>query len=208
MNYKLYKIHHSRGKSDTNFYQEQNILNGAYSSLKVLRVSIVSDLTNPTIHRKQKKIKKKTDDSNSMSEEEKEKSNDKEKEKEQSEDSSRKILTLIERVLLFKQELDEYFFENKIHLIKFHLNTISSIIIKNISDMQQEIITAYPVLKSSNIVRLFNNFSDVMRIFHDTKPQDFYREIKDTILDSWEKNRLQIKLLFEKIEKLINKEFW
>ena len=204
MNYKLYKIHHSRGKSDTNFYQEQNILNGAYSSLKVLRVSIVSDLTNSTIHRKQKKIKKKTDDSNSMSEEEKEKSNDKEKEKEQSEDSSRKILTLIERVLLFKQELDEYFFENKIHLIKFHLNTISSIIIKNISDMQQEIITAYPVLKSSNIVRLFNNFSDVMRIFHDTKPQDFYREIKDTILDSWEKNRLQIKLLFEKIEKLYN----
>ena len=32
-----------------------------------------------------------------------------------------------------------------------------------------------------NLVRLFNNFSDVMRIFHDTKPQDFYREIKDTL---------------------------
>ena len=40
----MYKIHHSRGKSDTNFYQEQNLLNGAYSSLKVLRVSVVSDL--------------------------------------------------------------------------------------------------------------------------------------------------------------------
>ena len=45
MDYKLYKIHHSRGKSDTNFYQEQNILNGAYSSLKVLRVSLVNELT-------------------------------------------------------------------------------------------------------------------------------------------------------------------
>ena len=46
MNYKMYKIHHSRGKSDTNFYQEQTLLNGAYSSLKVLRVSVVNDLEN------------------------------------------------------------------------------------------------------------------------------------------------------------------
>ena len=57
MDYKLYKIHHSRGKSDTNFYQEQTILNGAYSSLKVLRVSIVSDLTSTSYRKKKKKIK-------------------------------------------------------------------------------------------------------------------------------------------------------
>ena len=171
MNYKLYKIHHSRGKSDTNFYQEQNILNGAYSSLNVLRVSIVSDLTYAS-YRRAKKSSKKALDNNSMSEEEKEK--DKEKD---SEDSSKKILTLIERVLLFKQELDDYFFQNKIHLIKFHLNIISSIIIKNISDMQQELIKAYPILRSSNIVRLLGNFSDIMSTFIETKPQDFYKEI-------------------------------
>ena len=198
MDYKLYKIHHSRGKSDTNFYQEQNILNGAYSSLNVLRVSIVSDLTYAS-YRRAKKSSKKVLDNNSMSEEEKEK--DKEKD---SVDSSKKILTLIERVLLFKQELDDYFFQNKIHLIKFHLNIISSIIIKNISDMQQELIKAYPILRSSNIVRLLGNFADMMIIFRDTKPQDFYREIKDTILDTWEKNRIQIKELFEKIEKSCN----
>ena len=45
MKYKVFKIHNSRGKSDTNFYQEQSILNGAYKSLKVLRVSMVTDLT-------------------------------------------------------------------------------------------------------------------------------------------------------------------
>ena len=55
MDYKLYKIHHSRGKSDTNFYQEQNILNGAYSSLNVLRVSLVSELTYLPIRKKAKK---------------------------------------------------------------------------------------------------------------------------------------------------------
>ena len=48
MNYKMSKIRHSRGKSDTNFYQEKTILNGAYSSLKVLRVSVVNDLENST----------------------------------------------------------------------------------------------------------------------------------------------------------------
>ena len=146
MNYKLYKIHHSRGKSDTNFYQEQTILNGAYSSLKVLRVSIVNDLTYTCYRKKNRKsINKKTEKnkSNSQSEDEQEKN-------EKNED---KILTLIERVLLFKQELDEYFFENKIHLLKFHLNNILSIIIKNISDMQNELITAYPILKTSNIFR-------------------------------------------------------
>ena len=34
----------------------------------------------------------------------------------------------------------------------------------------------------------------------DTKPQDFYLEIKDAILNHWERNRICIKELFEKIE--------
>ena len=57
MNYKNYKIHHSRGKSDTNFYQEQTILNCAYSGLKVLRVSIVSDLAQSAFNLKKSKIR-------------------------------------------------------------------------------------------------------------------------------------------------------
>ena len=198
MDYKLYKIHHSRGKSDTNFYQEKNILNGAFSGLKVLRVSMMSDLTYTSYC---KKIRKSTkhlnyNKSNSASEDE--------KEKQEEENNNKKILTLIERILLFKKELDEYFFQNKIHLLKFHLNNISYIIIKNISDMQNELINAYPIFKTSNIVRLLGNFSDMMCIFRDTKPQDFYLEIKDTILNTWEKNQIQIKELFDKIEKNYN----
>ena len=197
MDYKLYKIHHSRGKSDTNFFQEQTILNGAYSSLKVLRVSIVSDLTSSSYrkNKKRKSSKKEFENNKSNSESEDEKGKD---------DSGDKILTLIERVLLFKQELDDYFFGNKIHLLKFHLNNISSIMIKHISNFQRELILAYPILKTSNIYRLLNNFADIMSTFKETKPQDFYREIKDTILDTWEKNRIQINELFEKIEKYCN----
>ena len=206
MDYKLYKIHHSRGKSDTNFYQEQNILNGAYSSLDVLRVSLVSELTYLPIRKKAKKSSRNVILSTKSSDtKEKEKKDEEEiKQEEIAEINGKKILNLIERVLLFKQELDVYFFENKIHLLKFHLNVLSSIIIKNISDMQQELINAYPVLRTSNIVRLLGNFADIMSTFKDTKTQDFYREIKDTILDTWERNRIQIKNLFEKIEKNCN----
>ena len=207
MNYKIYQIHHSRGKSDTNFYQDQTILNGAYSSLKVLRVSIVNDLAYTTINQKHKNsinkkkylLIKKTSSQNiknisiisnydSIS----------------NEPIEGKILSLIEKVLLFKQELDDYFFENKIHLLTFHLNNICSIIIKNISDLQNEIIREYPILKNGHIIKLLGNFSDVISTFMETKPQDLYREIKDAILNQWEKNRVKLKELFDKIEKICN----
>ena len=206
MDYKQYKIHHSRGKSDTNFYQEQNILNGAYSSLNVLRVTLVSELAYVPIRKRAKKSSRNVIlSTKSLDTEDKEKKDEEEiKHEETAEINGKKILKLIERVLLFKQELDVYFFENKIHLLKFHLNALSSIIIKNISDMQQELISAYPVLRTSNIVRLLGNFADIMSTFKETKTQDFYREIKDMILDTWERNRIQIKNLFEKIEKNCN----
>ena len=136
MNYSNFKIHHLRGKSDTNFYQEQTILNGAYSGLKVLRVSIVNDLTYSTFSHK-KKPKKFTKKSHSKENKQNNKvincnnSNISNSSNESNSNDSvgERILTLVERVLLFKQELDSYFFENKIHLLKFHLNNISSIVI-------------------------------------------------------------------------------
>ena len=76
------------------------------------------------------------------------KSNSNEDESNESDSPEKRILTLVERVLLFKQELDEYFFENKIHLLKFHLNNMSAIIIKNISDLKNEFITDCPILKN------------------------------------------------------------
>ena len=197
MNYKMYKIHHSRGKSDTNFYQEQSLLNGAYSSLKVLRVSVVNDLesTNkPVIKRSLTRQNLKVQNSKTS------------KLKSDIIDENRTsnigdgLLTLIERILLFKQELDSYFFENKLQCLKFHLDNISSIIIKNISDLKEELIHDYPILKTSRLIKYLQNFSDVISTLIDTKPQDFYKEIKDAILIEWEKNRIYIKDLFEKIE--------
>ena len=207
MNYTKYKIHHTRGKSDTNFYQEQNILNGAYSGLKVLRVSIVNDLaqTNFILKKKQSRIIKKNLLKDIKKDQKLSQNNissiSNSSNFSNSEDSvGDRILTLIERVLLFKQELDSYFFENKIHLLKFHLNNISYIIIKIISDLKDELIKNCPSLKTSHIVGILGNFSDVINTFIETKPQDLYREIKDAILNQWEKNRIKLKELFEKIK--------
>ena len=47
----MYQKHHSHSKSDTNFYEEQSLLNGAHHSLKVLRVSIVTDLEKSSFKR-------------------------------------------------------------------------------------------------------------------------------------------------------------
>ena len=197
MNYKMYKIHHSRGKSDTNFYQEQTLLNGAYSSLKVLRVSVVNDLesTNkPNIKRSlTRKIFKAKNSKTSKLKSEIINEN-------RASNIGDGLLTLIERILLFKQEFDSYFFESKLQCLKFHLDNISSIIIKNISDLKEELIHDYPILKTSRLIKYLQNFSDVISTLIDTKPQDFYKEIKDAILIEWEKNRIYIKELFEKIE--------
>ena len=197
MNYKMYKIHHSRGKSDTNFYQEQTLLNGAYSSLKVLRVSVVNDLKNKNNDSIKKSLTRKSfkESSNKINKVKFGIINDN-----KSNVTGEGILTLIERILLFKQELDSYFFENKLQCLKFHLNNISSIIIKNISDLQNELINDYPILKSSNLIKYLQNCSDVISTLIDTKPQDFYREIKDAILMQWEINTISIKELFDKIE--------
>ena len=198
MNSNKYKMHHIRGKSDTDFYQEKTLLNGAYSSLKVLRVSVVNDLENSNKIRKSNTLKnynpkKAITATQSIF-------NDKNPNFFHTEG----ILTLIERILLFKKELDLYYFENKIKCLKFHLDNISSIIIKMIDDLQKELINEFPILKNSRLIKYLQNFSDVISTFIDTKPQDFYKEIKDAILNEWTLNRIRIKELFDKIEMKCN----
>ena len=198
----MYKIHHSRGKSDTNFYQEQTLLNGAYSSLKVLRVSVINDLENSNRQQPRRCLTKKNIKINSN------KINKQKsgllKENKNNTINKEGILTLIERILLFKQEYDFYFFENKLQCLKFHLDNISSIIIKNITDLQKELISECPILKNSRLIKYLQNFADIISTLIETKPQDLYREIKDAILNAWEINRISIKELFDRIEIKLN----
>ena len=134
MDYTKFRVHHSRGKSDTNFYQDQTLLNGAYSGLKVLRVSIVNDLEQSPCNGKKsgnfksqfKEESRTQNQSNSLN-----KSNSS-CISNYGETSGEKVLTLVERVLLFKKELDDYFFNKRLQSLKFQLNNISSVIISSI----------------------------------------------------------------------------
>jgi len=206
MDYKKFRVHHSRGKSDTNFYQDQTLLNGAYSGLKVLRVSIVNDLEQSSCSRKKSANFKSQSREASRTQNQSDSLNKSNSSfiSNYGETGGEKILTLVERVLLFKKELDDYFFNKRLESLKFHLNNISSVIISAISYLQKQLIKECPILKNSYIVLILSNFSEIISTFIETKPQDFYREIKDAILNQWEKNRLRMKELFEKIEKYGN----
>ena len=193
----MYQKHHSHSKSDTNFYEEQSLLNGAHHSLKVLRVSIVTDLEKSSHRCKKLNI-----------------SRDKSKTYSDSLNKSNsscnsctddylgdRVLILIERVLVFKQELDYYFFNNKLEFLKSHLNNVFYIWIKKISNLQEEIIKDCPILKNGCLYNVLGELSDILSTFIDTKPQDFYREIKDAILNQWEKNKIRINEIFNKVAK-------
>ena len=208
MNYKMYKIHHSRGKSDTNFFQEKTILNGAYASLKVLRVTIFNDMekikkkNSLSKNRKTKKINNLISNPHPITTKSNENVNFKKDSENKNPDSADVLLTLIIRVLLFKQELDFHFFDEKLNCLKTHLNIISLIIKKNIEDLINELITECPKVKNNLIIRSLSNLTEGIIIFNDTKAQDFYREIKDALLLQWQKNHNKIKQTFEYYEKL------
>ena len=193
----MYQKHHSRSKSDTLFYEEQSLLNGAHHSLKVLRVSIVTDLEKSSQRCKKNNISRERSKTYSDS---LNKSNSSYNSNTEDYLGDR-VLILIERVLVFKQELDYYFFNNKLQFLKLHLNTIFCIYMKNISNLQNEIIKDCPILKNGCLYNVLNDFSEILSTFIETKPQDFYREIKDAILNQWEKNKIRINEIFNKVAK-------
>ena len=194
----MFQKHHSRSKSDTNFFEEQSLLNGAHHSLKVLRVSIVTDLERSSYSRKKLK--------DSLREKSKAYSDSLNKSNSSVNSGSEdflgdRVLILIERVLVFKQEFDYYFFYRKLQFLKWHLNDIFLIWMQNISNLQKEIIKDCPILRNGCLINVLGDFSEILSTFRETHPQEFYREIKDAILNQWEKNRIRINEIFNKAAK-------
>ena len=209
MNYNEYKIHHSRGKSDTNFHQERRILEGANIGVATLRDSIFKDLEKSQnydlCHRKsdfqeasQKRLKKfqrKFLDINYSYK----KGNSQIIEPNKSEKIL--ILSLLEKVLIFKRELDHYFFHEKLKCLKFHLDNLIMIIKKQIQNLKKELITEFPLLKKHKIIQILNNYIDVIDSFLETRPHYFYREVKDVFLNQLDQNRIDINNEYLEISK-------
>ena len=208
MNLKENKFRHSRGKSDTDFHQEKKILDGANISIATLRDSIFRDF-----QRSQKSLDIFRRKSDIQENPPKKKQNPKKflyvgdynrtlTEKSSINNNSDKslLVSLLEKVLLFKRDLDIYFFGQKMKCLKFHLDNISMIIKRYIQNVKKQLIKECPDLKEHKIIKLLNSYIDVINSFLDTQPNYFYREVKDIFLNQLDKNRIDMINIFQEVE--------
>ena len=111
------------------------------------------------------------------------------------------ILSLLEKVLIFKRELDHYFFNEKLKCLKFHLDNLIMIIKKQIKNLKKELIREFPLLKQHKIIQILNNYIDVIDSFLETRPHYFYREVKDVFLNQLDQNRIDMNNEYLEISK-------
>ena len=175
----MYKSNHAKSKSDTDFHSNKIINDSVSKSMNIFQHNISQEvkLKNIYIKRDSKSILKSTD-------------------KKQEESI---FLSLFEKILLFKKQLDIFFFRNKLPAIKFDLDNSLQIINKKLEDLINKLIVECPILCKSVLIDKLTEFTQVIRILIETKPQEFYKEVKFLILSKFEKIRLQI---FELLENL------
>ena len=200
MNFNESKIFHSRGKSDTNFHQEKKILDGANIGITALRDSIFKDLE---ISQQKSTINRQKTFFQEHSQRDKIQIFHKKKYSQPIQNNNSEkilILSLLEKVLLFKREIDNYFFDKKLKCLKFHLDNILLIIKKIIKNVEEDLIKDFPLLKEHKIIQNLNIYIEVIDSFLDTQPNYFYREIKDVFLNQLDQNRIDIINIYQKIE--------
>ena len=175
----MYKSNHTKSKSDTDFLSNITINDSITKSINIFQHNISEELKS-----NKKNIKK---DSKSIL-----KSTNKKQEE-------GIFLSLFEKILLFKKQLDIYFFRKKLPAIKFDLDNSLQIINKKLEDLINKLIIECPILCKSVLIDKLNEFTQVIKSLIETKPQEFYKEVKFLILSKFEKIRLQI---FELLENL------
>ena len=181
----MYKSLHTKSKSDTDFHGSKIINDGISKSWKIFQNNISKDLkSNQKNEKKEKRentkiIRKYTEQIKGQEE--------------------CLFISVFEKILLFKKQIDTYFFRNKLPAIKFDLDNSLQIIKKKLDDLNSKLIKECPILSKSVLIDKLTEFSDVIKILIDTKPQEFYKEVKFVILSKFEKIRLEI---FELLENL------
>ena len=175
----MYEFRHTKSKSDTDFYGNIIIDNSISNSLNKFE----NDLS--------KKIKPKEKDMKRSS-----KSILKKTIRRQEESI---FISTFEKILLFKKQIDIFFFRNKLPAIKFDLDNSLQIINKKLEDLKDKLIKECPILCKSILIDKLTEFTEVIKSLIETKPHEFYKEVKFLILSRFEKIRLEI---FELLENL------
>ena len=178
---KMYKSKHTKSKSDTDFYDNKIINDDISGSFKIFQNDLFKNLKDTKNNQNKRKVN------------ERKFSNFKKN------DEKCLFFIVLEKILLFKKDLDNYFFKEKLPSIKFDLDNILIIISTKIEELKNKLIKECPILDKSVLIDKLNIFSDIIKSLIETKPQEFYKEVKFIILSHFEKIRLEI---FELLENL------
>ena len=112
----------------------------------------------------------------------------------------------LEKILLFKKQVDKFFFKAKLPSIKFDLDNMLIIINKKLDDLKNNLIKEGPILSKSVLIDKLNEFSEVIKSLIETKPQEFYKEVKFVILTQFENIRLEIFEILENLHEIQENE--
>ena len=174
----MYKSGHTKSKSDTDFYSNKAIvdeISGIMHKYKNLNKNPI----NKKEFKKQLSLKRKVSNSYLI--------------------KKTSFIELLLKILILKKHLDYYFFQRKIPLIKLDLDNILIIISKKIDELKNKLINECQILSKSVLIEKLNEFNEIIISLIETKPQEFYKQVKLVILSHFEQIRLEIFELLENI---------
>ena len=179
----MFKYTHTRSKSDTEFHNNKMMNDDICGSLKIFQNNVIKEL---------KFCKKKENETEIEKNDEKGYMSARRYSFFKKRKSDYHFISLLENILLFKKQIDTYFFRGKLPSIKFDLDNMLKIINKKLDDSKNNLIKECPILDKSVLIDKLNEFSEVIKSLIETKPQEFYKEVKFVILTEFENIRLEI----------------
>ena len=85
------------------------------------------------------------------------------------------FIFILEKILIFKKQIDTFFFREKLPTKKFDLDNMLTIINKKLDDLKDNLIKECPILSKSVLIDKLNEFGKVIKSLIETKPQNFTR---------------------------------
>ena len=189
---------HVRGKSDTDFYSDKTYLDNIHYNMISYKKPLEENTLEPDLEittinsgRNKKKLGVKRGVSiieNTTNF--------------QISDIEEEFNQFIIKVLLFKKNFDDEVIEGFVTSQKVYLDTIVLIIRELITKFKRNYDNGDNLLLSSQflinksqdyeLIEKINKFDNVLETIIETKPKDYYREVKNMILNEFEKNRYGI----------------
>ena len=179
----MFKFTHTRSKSDTEFHNNKMMNDDICGSLKIFQNNVIKEL---------KFCKKKENETEIEKNDEKGYMSARRYSFFKKRKADCHFISLLENILFFKKQIDTYFFRGKLPSIKFDLDNMLKIINKKLDDLKNNLIKECPILDKSVLIDKLNEFSEVIKSLIETKPQEFYKEVKFVILTQFENIRLEI----------------